>query len=152
MTSRQELIREVRRLALHLYVAMAMRSVINPPRNTDEAVKRLCLHAREYYEGKGGLPVYVVVRRDGAKQVFYVDETPAELLVGAQGMLRDAIDNVMFRDNWRCRTTLTTLEHSCSDCVVASNARVVAGVCTLRRGDKYCIYDFAVYIYFDDTT
>ena len=153
----RQLIRELRYHALHLYTALEMRRVLRPARNEEDALRRMCLHAREYYERTGGLPVHIIVHNNGAKQVFDVEDAPTELLQRAIHLLRDVIGFVWYRDEWRCRSTLSTLEHSCDHCVVASygDANVVAESCTYCRATQYsvgscCVYDFVVSVHFFD--
>ncbi len=156
MTSRQQLICDIRYYALHLYIALEMRSAVQPVRNEDEALQRLCLHAREYYERYGGLPVHiVVVDKNGNRQVFDVEDAPVELLQQATHLVRDAADSVWRHGEWRCRSVLSTLEHSCDHCVVADyrDASVVAEWCTRCNITRYgvgkcCTYDFGVSVYF----
>ncbi len=39
--NRQQLIRDIRYYALHLYIALEIRSAVQPVRNNDEALRRL---------------------------------------------------------------------------------------------------------------
>ena len=152
--TRQQLIRDARYYALHLYVVLEMRRILKPVHNEEEALQRLCLHAREYYERTGGLPVHIVVQNGSTRRVVGVEDAPEELLRQVAHLLMDAIDNVWRQGEWRCRSVLSTLEHSCSHCVVAnySDAKVVAEWCEYCRATRLgvgscCTYDFHVSVY-----
>jgi hypothetical protein len=143
MTEPRQLIKRLEQLAADLYVALEINRIIRPAHNNEEALRRLCLYAREYYERTGGLPVYVVVYRNGAKQVYYVEDAPTELLHRAAYILRDAADDLWRRHGeCRCQSVLSTLEYGCDHCVISHY--VVVKRCEYCRSSRCCTYDFGV--------
>jgi hypothetical protein len=140
---REQLIKRLEQLVANLYVALEINRIIRPARNREEALQRLCLHAREYYERSGGLPVHIYTTSQA------VLETPVELLERAVSLLQSATD-AAWRGEYRCRPVLTTLEHSCDECILVRGRdyAVVARSCSLRSG---CVYDFGVDVYLSST-
>jgi hypothetical protein len=151
-TNVQKLAQQLRWLATNLYVSMEMYKIVRPARHRDEALQRLCLHAREYYERTGGLPVRIILHGRDGRQVLEPEETPEELLLRAVSLLEYAAREVWrTRGEYRCQSTLSTLGHSCSSCAILHG--VVVTICKSRRVTRYgvsdtsCVYDFGVDIH-----
>jgi hypothetical protein len=157
MSGPKQLAQRLRQLAVDLYVAMELRRIVRPARHREEAIRRLCLHAREYYERFGGLPVHIIFYHNGNKQVMEPEETPAEFVERAIYLLEYATNEVWWRrGEWRCRPTLSTLEHACDECYILHDRdySVVVTSCTYRRtthygvSETFCVYDFGVSVHF----
>jgi hypothetical protein len=148
--SRGQLIKRLEQLATDLYVALEINRIVRPARSREEALRRLCLHAREYYERAGGLPVHIyTTSTDNNRQAVDLETAPVELLKRVISLLQFAGDMVWWGREYRCRPVLTTLEHSCDECVLLRDRdyAVVARSCSLRSG---CVYDFGVDVYLYD--
>jgi hypothetical protein len=154
-----ELIKRLRQLALELYVRMEMDCIVNPARHENDALTRLCMYAKEHYERFNGLPVRIYIHRNGEVQIVdpVTDSTDPELLKRAVYLLESAVDYV-WKHEYRCNTTLSTLEFSCEKCLVYSGlnreAEVYVSSCARRSVTRYgvggwCVHDFAaeVHIY-----
>jgi hypothetical protein len=147
--------RGIERLAAELYVAMEMDRVVRPARGREEALGRLCLHAREYYERAGGLPVRIILHRGDETQVIDPETAPPELLERAARLLGRAVRRVAGRRaEYSCRTTLDTLEHACSRCTVlrGRDYAVVAVTCGSRSVTRlgaggWCTSGFGVEVH-----
>jgi hypothetical protein len=149
----QKLAQQLRWLATDLYVSMEIHRIVRPARHRDETLRRLCLHAREYYERTGGLPVHIILYSRDSRQVLEPEETPEELLLRVASLLKYADDEVWrTRGEYHCQPTLSTLGHSCNSCTILRDRdySVVASICESRRvtrygvGETFCVYDFDV--------
>jgi hypothetical protein len=132
----------------NLYVRLEMDRVVKPANSREEALQRLCLYAREYYERTGGLPVHIFIHHNGAVQVIdpETDLVEPELLKRVLRLIEDAVEKVQ-RVEYRCQSTLSTLEHSCERCTVlrGRDYEIITSSCSYRN--TTCVYDFAVEVH-----